>query len=61
MTDTNFGMSAYLKTAKEENLNVEDWMLNVDNFYCDFQIEEATEEPLKTEGWMVNYEHFNNK
>lgn len=46
--------SAYLAQEKENEMETEEWMLNVDNFFLDFHLEEATEAPLKLEGWMTD-------
>ena len=50
--------SAYLVEEKEVELETEEWMLNVDNFFMDYQLEEATEAPLKLESWMTDATYF---
>lgn len=50
--------AAYLAEEKESELKTEDWMLNVDNFYMDIQLEEAIENPLEVEEWMLNGKLF---
>ncbi len=50
--------AAYLVEENEAELKTEDWMLNVDNFFMDYQLEEVTETPLQLEGWMTEGKLF---
>jgi hypothetical protein len=50
--------AAYLVEEKESELKIEDWMLNVDNFFMDYYLEEATESPLEIEDWMLDGKMF---
>ncbi len=50
--------AAYLVEENEAELKTEDWMLNVDNFFMDYQLEEVTETPLQLEGWMTDGKLF---
>ena len=55
---TMAAFAAYLVEEKETKLETEEWMLNIDNFYMDIQIEEATENPLEIKAWMLNGKLF---
>lgn len=50
--------AAYLAEENETELETEDWMLNVDNFYMEYHLEEAAETPLKIESWMTDASYF---
>jgi hypothetical protein len=43
---------------KDAESNVEEWMLNANNFYFDFTLEGVTEAELEIESWMVNESNF---
>jgi hypothetical protein len=60
-TEANAALVAFATYLVEENeaeLETEDWMLNVDNFFMDLNLEEATETPLKIEDWMTDASYF---
>lgn len=50
--------AAYLAEETEEPLQLEDWMLNEDNFSNLFLIEAETEGSLELEGWMTKESNF---
>ncbi|MFW6246484.1 MAG: hypothetical protein ACOC13_03415 [Tangfeifania sp.] len=50
--------SAYLVEESEEVLEVEKWMIEIDNFGRFIEIEEETESPLELEEWMLNDKSF---
>ena len=50
--------AAYLTEETEEPLQVEDWMLNEDNFSNLFYIEAETESSLELEDWMIKESNF---
>jgi hypothetical protein len=50
--------AAYLVEEKEAELETEEWMLNVDNFYLDYHLDEAAETALELEDWMFNGKLF---
>ena len=50
--------AAYLVKETEEPLQLEDWMLNEDNFSNHFHIEAETEGFLKLEDWMTRESNF---
>jgi hypothetical protein len=50
--------AAYLETATEEPLNVEDWMVDNSNSATMFKLETETESPLEVEDWMTNESKF---
>lgn len=50
--------AAYLAEEEETELETEEWMLNVDNFFMEYHLEEATEAPLKLESWMIDVSYF---
>jgi len=53
--------AAYLVEEKETELETEEWMLNVDNFFMDYSLEEATEGKIEVETWMLEDSLFNKK
>ena len=60
-TDANSTMAAFAAYLVEENeteMDTEEWMLNIDNFFMDYHLEAATEASLELEGWMLNGKLF---
>ncbi|MGC9352849.1 MAG: hypothetical protein ACP5D9_03365 [Mariniphaga sp.] len=53
--------AAYLAEEEETELETEEWMLNVDNFFMEYHLEEATETKLEVETWMLEDSLFNKK
>jgi len=49
----------YLVEESDEVLDVEDWMVNENNFYRNLDIETEAEGNLELEGWMMNEDVFN--
>ena len=57
--DANLAAFAtYLVEEKETKLETEEWMLNVDNFFMEYNLEEAAETVLELEDWMLNGKLF---
>ena len=50
--------AAFLVEETEEQLEVEAWMTNAENFGTFINIEEEPESPLELENWMMNEEIF---
>jgi hypothetical protein len=50
--------AAYLEAEKETELETEEWMLNVDNFFIEYHLETTAEAPLKVENWMTDANYF---
>lgn len=58
-TNSEAGSLANLLTEeKDAEIDVEEWMLNTNNFYFDYTMEEATEATLEVESWMLNESNF---
>lgn len=60
-TETNATLAAFAAYLVEENeaeLETEEWMLNVDNFFMDYRLEDAAETVLELENWMLNGKLF---
>ncbi|NQU51564.1 MAG: hypothetical protein HQ522_03390, partial [Bacteroidetes bacterium] len=57
MDDYTFAES--LEEESEETLELEDWMLNENNFEILISIEEEIENKLELEDWMTNDDLFN--
>lgn len=58
-TNSEAGSLANLLTLEKDAENdVEEWMLNTNNFYFDYTLEEATEANLELESWMLNESNF---
>jgi len=51
-------IAAYLVKETEEPLNVEDWMLNENNFSTFTEMETEAENPMEIESWMLNEKTF---
>jgi len=59
--NTNSGtnrLASLLTEETETESDVEEWMLNTNNFYFDYTLEEATEANLEMESWMLNENSF---
>lgn len=54
----NSSLSNLLTEEKDAEINLEEWMLNTNNFYFDYTLEEATEANLEIENWMLNENSF---
>jgi hypothetical protein len=54
----NSSLFNLLTEEKDAEINVEEWMLNTNNFYFDYTLEEATEANLEIENWKVNENSF---
>ena len=50
--------AAYLAAETDEPLNVEDWMMDENNFEMSAELEAETESPLEIEDWMTNESNF---
>lgn len=50
--------AAYLVEENEEELSVEEWMTETENFGTFINIEEETESPLELKEWMLNEKTF---
>lgn len=57
-TATTAAFAAYLAEESEEMFEVEEWMIEADNFGTFINIEEETELPLELEEWMLNEKTF---
>lgn len=55
---TMAAFATYLVEEKDAELETEEWMLNIDNFFMEYSLEEATEAPLKLETWMTDASYF---
>lgn len=55
---TMAAFATYLIEEKVAELETEEWMLNIDNFFMEYSLEEATEAELELESWMVNESNF---
>jgi hypothetical protein len=55
---TMAAFATYLIEEKDAELETEEWMLNIDNFFMEYSLEEATEAELELESWMVNESNF---
>lgn len=51
--------SAFLEVESEEALEIENWMMNENNFGTFISIEEEIESPLEVENWMTDENSFN--
>lgn len=51
--------SAFLEVESEETLDVEDWMMNENNFSAGNSFEVEIESPLDIETWMTDDNYFN--
>lgn len=49
-----------LTEEKDEDIHVEEWMLNTNNFFFEYTLEEAAEAALEIESWMLNESSFAN-
>jgi hypothetical protein len=58
LTDAN-SFSAFLEVESEEALEIENWMMNENNFVTFISLEEEIENPLEVEYWMTNENNFN--
>jgi hypothetical protein len=47
-----------LTEEKDVESDVEEWMLNTNNFYFDYTFDEAAETALELESWMLNESNF---
>jgi hypothetical protein len=50
--------ASYLVKATEEEMKLEDWMLEENNFTTKYQIKTETESPLEVENWMTKESSF---
>lgn len=58
LNDAN-SFSTFLEVESEQALELENWMMNENNFGIFISLEEEIESPLEVENWMTDENNFN--